>query len=97
MFLTVISSVFLFSLQMTVLDESMYSPGTPYSGSIIILYLFSEITLKRVIADGAYDNNENFQYLSDKNIEAAIKVRKNSSYDRSIGCYPRKRDVLKQF
>ncbi|MGC1932615.1 MAG: transposase [Candidatus Nitrosopolaris sp.] len=30
-------------------------------------------TLKRVIADGAYDNNENFQYLSDKNIEAAIK------------------------
>ncbi|MFZ0514471.1 MAG: hypothetical protein WAM14_22900 [Candidatus Nitrosopolaris sp.] len=32
----------------------------------------------------------------DKNIEAAIKVRKNSSYDRSIGCYPRKRVVLKQ-
>ncbi|MGC1932351.1 MAG: transposase [Candidatus Nitrosopolaris sp.] len=53
-------------------------------------------TLKRVIADGAYDNNENFQYLSDKNIEAAIKVRKNSSYDRSIGCYPRKRVVLKK-
>ena len=42
-------------------------------------------TLKRVITDGAYDNNENFQYLSDKNIEAAIKARKNSSYDRSIG------------
>ena len=54
-------------------------------------------TLKRVIADGAYDNNENFQYLSDKNIEAAIKVRKNSSYDRSlICCYPRKRVVLNQ-
>lgn len=33
-------------------------------------------TLKRVIADGAYDSNENFQYLSNKNIEAAIKVRK---------------------
>src|SRR6185437_14568310 len=31
---------------------------------------------KRVIADGAYDNNENFQYLLDKNIEAEIKVRK---------------------
>ncbi|MGC1927349.1 MAG: transposase [Candidatus Nitrosopolaris sp.] len=25
-----------------------------------------------------------------------MKVRKNSSYDRSIGCYPGKRDVLKQ-
>ena len=34
--------------------------------------------VKRVIADGAYDNNENFRYLSDNNgIEAAaIKVRK---------------------
>ena len=53
-------------------------------------------TLKRVIADGAYDNNENFQYLSDKNIEAAIKVRKNSSYDRSVGCLPIRRAVLCQ-
>jgi predicted ATPase len=48
-------------------------------------------TLKRAIADEAYDNNETFQYLSDKSIEAAIKVRKeNSSYgSRSIG-YQRK-------
>lgn len=53
-------------------------------------------TLKKVIADGAYDTKENFQYLLDKNIEAAIKVRKNSSYDRSIGCYSRKIAVLKQ-
>lgn len=53
-------------------------------------------TLKKVIADGAYDNKENFQYLLDKNIDAAIKVRKNSSYDRSIGCYSRKIAVLKQ-
>jgi hypothetical protein len=52
--------------------------------------------VKRVIADGAYDNNENFRYLSDDGIEAAINVRKNSS-DRSIGCYyPRKVAVLKQ-
>jgi len=53
-------------------------------------------TLERVIADGAYDSNENFQYLSNKNIEAAIKVRKNSSYDRTVGCIPRKRVVLNQ-
>lgn len=53
-------------------------------------------TLERVIADGAYDSNENFQYLSNKNIEAAIKVRKNSSYDRTVGCIPRKRIVLNQ-
>jgi hypothetical protein len=37
-------------------------------------------TLKRVIADEAYDNNETFQYLSDKGIEAAIKVRKEKLF-----------------
>ena len=52
-------------------------------------------TVKRVIVDGAYDSKENFRYLFDNGIEAAIKVRKNSS-DRSIGCYPRKVAVLKQ-
>ncbi len=51
--------------------------------------------MKRVIADGAYDSKENFRYLFDNGIEAAIKVRKNSS-DRSMGCYPRKIAVLKQ-
>jgi len=54
--------------------------------------------VKRVIVDGAYDSKENFRYLFDNGIEAAIKVRKNSS-DRSIGCcyYPRKVvAVLKQ-
>jgi len=53
-------------------------------------------TLNRVIADGAYDSNENFQYLSNKNIEAAIKVRKNSSYNRSTSCLHRRRAVLNQ-
>ena len=53
-------------------------------------------TLKRVIADGAYDNNENFRYLSDNSIQAAIKVRRNSSYNRSTICIPRKRAVLCQ-
>ena len=51
--------------------------------------------IKRVLADGAYDSKNNFQYLSDNNIEAAIKVRKNSS-GRSNGCYPRKLIVLQQ-
>ncbi len=37
-------------------------------------------TLKRIIAEGGYDSNENFQHLSNKKIGAAIKVRKNSSY-----------------
>jgi Transposase DDE domain len=51
--------------------------------------------VKRVIADRAYDSKENFRYLFDNGIEAAIKVRKNSSH-RSMDCYPRKVAVLRQ-
>jgi Transposase DDE domain len=36
-------------------------------------------TLKRVIADAAYSNKENFRYLYDNNIEAVIKVSKSSN------------------
>jgi hypothetical protein len=56
--------------------------------------------VKRVIADGAYDSNENFRYLYDNNIEAAIKVRKNSSSlsssSRGRAYSPRNVVVLKQ-
>src|SRR5215208_4782929 len=52
--------------------------------------------VKRVIADGAYDNNENFRYLSDNGIEAAIKVRKNSSANKITDSHPRNIVVLQQ-
>jgi predicted urease superfamily metal-dependent hydrolase len=51
--------------------------------------------VKRILADGTYDSKKNFQYLYDNSIEAAIKVRKNST-GRSMGCYPRKIVVLQQ-
>jgi IS5 family transposase len=51
--------------------------------------------VSRVLADGAYDSKENFWYLSDRGIEAAIRVKKNSS-GKSMGCYPRKLAVLQQ-
>lgn len=51
--------------------------------------------VSRVLADGAYDSKENFWYLDDNNIEAAIKVKKNSS-GKAHGCYPRKLAVLQQ-
>jgi hypothetical protein len=51
--------------------------------------------IKMILADGAYDSKENFHDLSYNDIEAAIKVRKNSSR-RSMGCYPRKIIVLQQ-
>jgi Transposase DDE domain len=51
--------------------------------------------VKRVLADGTYDSKINFQYLHDNSIEAAIKIRKNST-GRSMGCYTRKIAVLLQ-
>ena len=51
--------------------------------------------VKRVIADSAYDNKENFRYLFHNRIEAAIKVRRNSSC-RFMGCNPRRKVVLQQ-
>ena len=45
-----------------------------------------------VLGDGGYDPGENFSYPG-KGIEAAIKVRKNSS-GRARGCQARKRAVL---
>jgi hypothetical protein len=52
--------------------------------------------VKRVIADGAYDSKENFRYLFDNDIEAAIKVRKNSSADEITDSHPRKIVVQQQ-
>ena len=52
--------------------------------SQVLPVLIEDITINQnkivntVIADGAYDNNNNFQYLSFKGIKPAIKVRKNS-------------------
>ncbi len=51
--------------------------------------------VKRVIADGAYDSKKNFRYLADNDIQAAIKVKRNSS-GKAMGCYPRKTAVLQQ-
>ncbi len=48
---------------------------------------------KRVLADGAYDSRDNFQFLHDNDIDPAIKFRKNSSI-KSMGCYNRKMRVL---
>lgn len=52
--------------------------------SQVLPELIEDITIKQnkeidmTIADGAYDNNKNFQFLSFRGIKPAIKVRKNS-------------------
>ncbi|MGH9999975.1 MAG: transposase, partial [Nitrososphaeraceae archaeon] len=49
-----------------------------------------------VIADGAYDNNNNFQHLSFKGIKPAIKVRKNSRCRKKTNHYLRNKTVKMQ-
>ena len=45
--------------------------------------------ITKTIGDGAYDTKSNFRYLDTKEIEPAIKVRKNAS-TKANGCMPRK-------
>ncbi len=63
--------------------------------------LVDDITIKQnkeidtAIMDGAYDNNKNFQFLSFRGIQPAIKVRKNAKY-RKTNHYLRNKNVQSQ-
>jgi hypothetical protein len=49
--------------------------------------------VRRVLADGAYDTKDNFDYVEEKGIEAGIKVQKDSS-TKARGSPARKKAVL---
>lgn len=55
----------------------------------------ANVSISKVIADGAYDSRKNFRFLSDNDIEPIIKVRKNASL-KARGCMPRKLSVIEQ-
>ncbi len=38
----------------------------------------NDVKIKSLIADGAYDSDENFGYLQKKKIRSAIKMKRNS-------------------
>jgi hypothetical protein len=67
----------------------------------ILPELVDDITIKQnkvvetAIMDGAYDSNNNFQFLSFKGIQPAIKVRKNAKY-RKTNHYLRNKNVQSQ-
>jgi hypothetical protein len=54
------------------------------------------ITLGKLIADGAYDNNDIFRYLTDNGILPCIKVRKNARIRWKKGNILRNLSVLAQ-
>jgi hypothetical protein len=51
--------------------------------------------LKSVLADGMYDSNNNFRYLSNNHIKPGIKTRSNSKV-KSTSCHARNMSVLRQ-
>ena len=61
----------------------------------------NDITIKQnkvvetAIMDGAYDSNNNFQFLSFRGIKPAIKVRKNAKY-RKTNHYLRNKNIQLQ-
>ena len=46
--------------------------------------------------DGSYDSNNNFQFLSFKGVQPAIKVRKNSRCRKKTNHYLRNKTVKMQ-
>ena len=68
----------------------------------VLPVLIEDITIKQnkivntVIADGSYDNNNNFQFLSFNGIKPAIKVRKNSICRKKTNHYLRNKTVKMQ-
>jgi transposase len=54
----------------------------------------NDTTIKKVIADGAYDERrKNFRFLDNAGVKPVIKVRTNSS-SKAMGCMPRKMVVV---
>jgi DDE family transposase len=51
--------------------------------------------LKGIVADGMYDSNNNFRYLSKKHIKPGIKTRSNSKVKSTTNCHARNMSVLR--
>jgi IS5 family transposase len=72
-----------------------------HDGKVLSKLVVDNITIKQnkvietAIMDGSYDSNENFQFLSFKGIQPAIKVRKNSRC-RKTNHYLRNKTVKMQ-
>ena len=51
--------------------------------------------LKGILADGMYDSNKNFRYLSKSHIKPGIKTRSNSKV-KTTNCHVRNMSVVRQ-
>ena len=81
-------------LSLNVTSEQVHD-GKVLSGLVDDITIKQNKIVDTAIMDGSYDSNENFQFLSFKGIEPAIKVRKNSRC-RKTNHYIRNKTVKMQ-
>jgi hypothetical protein len=81
-------------LSLNVTSEQVHD-GKVLSGLVDDITINQNKIVDTAIMDGSYDSNKNFQFLSFKGIQPAIKVRKNAKY-RKINHYLRNKNVQSQ-
>ena len=81
-------------LSLNVTSEQVHD-GKVLSGLVDDITIKQNKIVDTAIMDGSYDSNKNFQFLSFKRIQPAIKVRKNAKY-RKTNHYLRNKNVQSQ-
>ena len=83
-------------LSMEVTKEDVYDDGKMLKKLVDNVVVSENNDVKKILADGAYDSNDNFRYIDKMKIEPVIRVRKNSSTKAHVCSMPRKMVVIEQ-
>ncbi|MBV9176829.1 MAG: transposase [Nitrososphaeraceae archaeon] len=87
-------------LSMEVTKEDVYDDGKMLKklvDNVVVSENNDVKKKKKILADGAYDSNDNFRYIDKMKIEPVIRVRKNSSTKAHVcSSMPRKMVVIEQ-
>ncbi len=80
-------------LSLEVTSEEVYDDGKVLKN--LVDSTSENNNLKGILADGMYDSNNNFRYLSKNHIKPGIKTRSNSKV-KSTNCHTRNMSVVRQ-
>ena len=81
-------------LSLEVTSEEVYDDGKVLKN--LVDSTSENNNLKGILADGMYDSNKNFRYLSKNHIIPGIKTRRGNSKVRSTNCYARNMSAVRQ-
>ena len=81
-------------LSLEVTSEEVYDDGKVLKN--LVDSTSENNNLKGILADGMYDSNKNFRYLSKNHIKPCIKTRRGNSKVKSTNCHARNMSVVKQ-